>query len=326
MTTRPGGRSPRRSSRGARAGAPSSYKRQRGDGDQRVARDRTATGRARPRRRAAGPHEEAELRAPTSSGRNRDVRDHDAERVDVLPVFLAPASPSSEQDGRQDQGRAAKRCSVGVHGSTRSCQAWARTTDDARAGGAAAWRPPVPTCPSSAISDGTSNERTTNASIRTPNATRVPICWMNGIALGRRRRRSRPPTGSPRRSRPRPVRSDADRDGLTLALRPVARFLDAAEQEHAVVGREREDQRGRDQEVGRLDAVVGRVAEHALKRPCCRAAPAARARRRRSARSSRSAFSGSTIEPVISHSRTNVGPASAVSASGSRRRSWPAGR
>ena len=30
------------------------------------------------------------------------------------------------------------------------------------------------------------------------------------------------------------------------------------------------------------------------------------------------AFSGSTIEPVISHSRTNVNPASAVSASGSR--------
>ena len=37
--------------------------------------------------------------------------------------------------------------------------------------------------PSSAISEGTSSERTMNASIRTPNATAMPICWMNGIAL-----------------------------------------------------------------------------------------------------------------------------------------------
>ena len=37
--------------------------------------------------------------------------------------------------------------------------------------------------PSSAISDGTSSERTTSASSRTPNAVAIPICWMNEIWL-----------------------------------------------------------------------------------------------------------------------------------------------
>ena len=37
--------------------------------------------------------------------------------------------------------------------------------------------------PSSAISDGTSSVRTTNASISTPVAVATPICWMNEIEL-----------------------------------------------------------------------------------------------------------------------------------------------
>ena len=151
-----------------------------------------------------------------------------------------------------------------------------------------------------------------NASIRTPAAIAMPICWMNGIELVE----NAPMATASRIAAAvttRPVRGDADGDGLALGLAAVARLLDAAEQEHAVVGGEREDQRRGDQEVGRLDAAVGRVAEQALE-----AAVLVDQHERASAAPTVSAFitmafSGSTIEPVISHSTRNVSPASRAS-------------
>ena len=79
---------------------------------------------------------------------------------------------------------------------------------------------------------------------------------------------------------------DADRDRLAVAEPAVARLLDPPEQEDAVVGREREDERGGDEEVGRLDAAVAGVAEQALEAAVLEdEREDAERRRRRSARS-----------------------------------------
>ena len=120
--------------------------------------------------------------------------------------------------------------------------------------------------PSSAISDGTSSVRTMNASSSTPVAVAIPICWMNEIELVE----NAPMATASRIAAAvttRPVRATPTADRLALGLAVVARLLDAAEQEHAVVGREREHERGGDEEVGRLDAAVGGVAEQPSKRP-----------------------------------------------------------
>ena len=117
--------------------------------------------------------------------------------------------------------------------------------------------------PSRAISEGTSSARTMNASISTPAAVATPICWMKEIEdvmnapIATASRIAAAVTTAPVRSTPTATAS--------RSLQPaVARLLDAPEQEHAVVGREREDERGGDEEVGRLDAAVAGVAEQAL--------------------------------------------------------------
>ena len=116
--------------------------------------------------------------------------------------------------------------------------------------------------PSSAISDGTSSVRTMNASTSTPVAVATPICWMNEIELV-----LKAPIATASRIAAavttRPGAGEADGDRLVVRQPAVARLLDPPEQEHAVVGREREHDRGGDEEVARLDAAVGRVAEQA---------------------------------------------------------------
>ena len=101
------------------------------------------------------------------------------------------------------------------------------------------------------------------ASISTPVAVATPICWMKEIEdvmkapIATASRIAAAVTTAP-------VRSTADGDGLAIAEPAVARLLDPAEQEDAVVGREREHERGGDEEVGRLDAAVAGIAEQAL--------------------------------------------------------------
>ena len=102
-----------------------------------------------------------------------------------------------------------------------------------------------------------------NASIRTPAAVATPICWMKEIDEVMNApiaTASRIDGGGDDRA----GALDADGDRLAIAAPAVARLLDAPEQEDAVVGREREHERGGDEEVGRLDAAVAGVAEQAL--------------------------------------------------------------
>ena len=141
-----------------------------------------------------------------------------------------------------------------------------RVARSGRAAGSAASATTSSSLPSRAISDGTSSARTMKASIRTPAAVATPICWMKEIEevmkapIATASRIAAAVTTAPVRSTPTATAS--------LSLSPPSRAsLMRPEQEHAVVGREREHERGGDQEVGRLDAAVGRVAEQALEAP-----------------------------------------------------------
>ncbi len=111
--------------------------------------------------------------------------------------------------------------------------------------------------------EGTSRARTMKASIRTPAAVATPICWMKEIEevmnapIATASRIAAAVTTAPVRSRP---TATASRSELAVWRASLIR----PEQEDAVVGREREHERGGDEEVGRLHAAVGGVAEQAL--------------------------------------------------------------
>src|SRR3954447_2242452 len=83
------------------------------------------------------------------------------------------------------------------------------------------------------ISAGTSSERTTNASTRTPNAVAMPICWMNEIELV-----LKAPMATARRIAAAVTSAPLQPHGhrLALAQPAVPRLLDPAEEEDAVVG------------------------------------------------------------------------------------------
>jgi hypothetical protein len=68
------------------------------------------------------------------------------------------------------------------------------------------------------------------------------------------RRRGDDPSGS----------LEPDRDRLRVVVTAVARLLDAREEEHAVVGREPEDDGEEEEELGRFEAALAREAEQAL--------------------------------------------------------------